>query len=155
MSYCSHVRPVMLSGLALLVTACASPETLPPPDLAERAATDDGLTERYWKLVEVMGQPVTAGAKEPHIILKDKDQRVIGTGGCNGMGGTYTLSSPERIRFSQIVSTMMACPSGMDTEQNMFKALEMADSYYLKGDELVLNRARMAPLARFKAVALQ
>jgi hypothetical protein len=47
----------------------------------------------------------------------------------------------------------MACPN-LETETHFFKALQMADNYILNGDTLILNKARMAPLARFEAVYL-
>lgn len=47
---------------------------------------------------------------------------------------------------------MMACP-GVEGEERFLDVLTRADSYSLRGDTLVLNRARMAPLARFVAVA--
>ncbi len=49
------------------------------------------------------------------------------------------------------MSTKMACEN-MDVEYGLSKALSAADNYSLQGDNLSLNKARMAPLARFKAV---
>jgi hypothetical protein len=43
----------------------------------------------------------------------------------------------------------------METETELLKVLSMVDSYDLVGDTLVLNRARMAPLARFKDVKVK
>jgi heat shock protein HslJ len=45
----------------------------------------------------------------------------------------------------------MACEH-MEIENGLNKALVTADNYSLNGDNLSLNKARMAPLARFKAV---
>ena len=111
---------------------------------------DDALVGKYWKLVEVNGQPVQPGStqKEPFIRLTAVSNRVEGSGGCNGVGGTYTLASPNRIRFSEMMGTMMACDN-MDIERNMLQALQSADSYHVANDTLQLFRARMAPLAKF------
>ena len=49
----------------------------------------------------------------------------------------------------------MACAAGMEVEQAFHEVLRNADSFALDGDRLVLNRARMAPLARFEAVYLR
>lgn len=115
-----------------------------------------GVTEKYWKLVELNGQPVPVLEREPHFILKAEEGRVNGFGGCNGFTGSYTLDeAASRISFSQIASTMMACPSGMDVETAFHEVLRTADNYSLDGDRLTLNRARMAPLARFEAVYLR
>lgn len=111
------------------------------------------ITERRWKLVELAGKPVPdkVNGKEPFILLQQKDGRFLASGGCNGMGGTFTVQNNGRIKFSQGMSTRMACEN-MDVENGLTKALIDADNYSLNGDDLSLNKARMAPLARFKAV---
>lgn len=120
------------------------------------AKLSEGITEKYWKLVELNGQPVPALDREPYLILKTGDGRVTGFGGCNGFSGSYTLDeAASRIRFGEIASTMMACAKGMETEQAFHQVLRNADNYSLAGDHLTLNRARMAPLARFDAVYLR
>jgi len=117
---------------------------------------DMNLVEKYWKLTELLGEPVTTpeGGKEAHMILKAEENRVNGNSGCNTFNGTYTLRPGNRISFSQMASTMMMCPN-MDTEKKMGEVLERADNYIVNGDTLVLNKARMAPLARFEAVYLR
>ncbi|WP_353185890.1 copper resistance protein NlpE N-terminal domain-containing protein [Parapedobacter lycopersici] len=114
---------------------------------------DDTLIGKYWKLVELHGKPVEPGStmKEPFIRLTAVSNRVEGTGGCNGMGGAFELKAPNRIRFSHMVRTMMACEN-MEIENDMIGALETADSYHASTDTLQLFRARMAPLAKFVAV---
>lgn len=116
----------------------------------------DGVTGTYWKLVALRGRPVPALEREPHLILEAEGGRVNGFGGCNGFAGSYTLdAATSRIRFGRIASTMMACPSGMEVEKAFHEALRTMDNYSLSGDLLTLNRARMAPLARFEAVYLR
>lgn len=120
------------------------------------AKLTDGVTEKYWKLVELNGRPVPALKREPHLIFKIADGRVNGFGGCNTFTGSYKLDEvASRISFDQVASTMMACPSGMEVEQAFHEILRTADNYSLNGDHLTLNRARMAPLARFEAVYLR
>lgn len=116
---------------------------------------DEGITEKYWKLVELNGRPVPALEREPYIILRAEDARLHGFGGCNGFTGAYELDAANsRIRFRDIAATMMACASGMEIESAFHEVLKKADNYSLDGDRLTLNRARMAPLARFEAVYL-
>jgi heat shock protein HslJ len=122
-------------------------------DSATASATVD-LKETYWKLTELHGVAVTApkdGEKEVFMRLKNEGSRVEGNGGCNGYGGTYELMEGNRIRFSKMISTMMYC-SRMETETALYKVFETADNYSLSGDVLQLNKARMAPLAKFIAV---
>jgi len=112
-----------------------------------------GITDTYWKLVELNGRPVPAQDREPHLVLSSRDARAVGYSGCNGFSGAYKLDEATlRISFADVASTMMACVSGMETESAFLQALRTADNYFPAGDRLVLNRARMAPLARFEAV---
>lgn len=116
----------------------------------------DGVTEKYWKLTELRGLPVPALEREPYLVLRVDGRRVSGFGGCNVFTGSYEIDEATgRIRFGQIAATMMACASGMEVEKAFHGVLRAADSYSLNGDRLTLNRARMAPLARFEAVYLR
>jgi heat shock protein HslJ len=58
------------------------------------------------------------------------------------------------VHFKQLASTMMACENMAD-EEGLAKVLGMADNYTIVNDVLSLNKARMAPLARFKLVTTQ
>jgi copper homeostasis protein (lipoprotein) len=116
---------------------------------------DAQLRETYWRLLEIEGKPIAATSKEAHIILKEKDSRIVGTGGCNRMMGSYELKEPSQITISKIAGTMMACLKGMDVEQQFLKTLPKAESYSIKGNQLLLNPSAKAPLARFEAVYLR
>ena len=113
---------------------------------------DNPLVEVYWRLIELQGAPVSnKTGKEAFIVFRAQGKRVHGNFGCNNFNGSYTLEYGNRISFSQMATTMMMC-ADMELEQAFSEALRMADNYYVIGDQLVLNRARMAPLARFEAV---
>lgn len=114
---------------------------------------ENHITNKYWKLVELRGQPVQkdTSQREIHFILRQKDQRIGGFAGCNNLNGTYEIQSPNRIKFSKMATTMKACLD-MTQEKEFLKILEMADSYNLSKDTLQLYRAKMAPLAKFEAV---
>jgi heat shock protein HslJ len=109
------------------------------------------ITDKTWKLVELNGQPVKAdptNKKEPFLILRSNDKIITGSGGCNSFRGSFELKDGNRIAISKLAATLMAC-ANMETEPAFFKVIEMADNYVLVRDSLVLNKARMAPLARF------
>ena len=109
------------------------------------------ITDTYWRLFELNGQPVGDSRKEgneAHMILHSADGRVTGNGGCNNFSGSYDLGSENQISFTQLISTRMACPD-MEVEDQLFTVLEAADNYTIGSDTLSLNRAKMAPLARF------
>ena len=104
-----------------------------------------------WRLVELLGKPVTVDERFAFIQLHAKEGRISGFGGCNSIGGAYELKAGNRVRFTNLASTMMACPD-MDSEQEFFNVLSMADNFACDGKTLALHKARMAPLARFEAV---
>lgn len=115
---------------------------------------DATLTDRKWQLVELMGKPVAAdiNGKVPFIILKSADSSYVANGGCNGLGGKFILDEKTlSIQFKQGMSTMMACPD-MSVEDGLKQVLTNTDNYSFNDSTLSLNKARMAPLARFKAV---
>lgn len=113
---------------------------------------DDAITNKYWKLTELMGTPVTINesSKEAYMTLKPNG-KVNGNFGCNTFSGTYTLRMGNRITFSPMAATMMMCMS-METEAKFSEVLGIVDNFSINGDTLTLNKARMAPLARFEAV---
>lgn len=141
-------------GLCVLsLSACSIFKKTAKEQTAEDAKQSNVITDRRWKLVELAGKPVAdkVNGKEPFLLLQKSDGRYSASGGCNGIGGEFTLENNGRIKFAQGMSTMMACEN-MEVEQELSKALITADNYSLSGDNLSLNKARMAPLARFKAV---
>ena len=137
-----------LGILSILLFSCSS---------SKKLTTSNQLQEKYWKLIEIRGQKVTSEnyLKEPHFILKAKDNRIVGNSGCNSFSGTYELT-PEtnRIAIYNIAMTRMACIKPT-VEEAFIKVLETADNYTVKDDTLQLNKARMAPMAKFVAVYLK
>ncbi|WP_432708339.1 META domain-containing protein [Pedobacter sp.] len=147
-----------ISRLALVIcvlslTACNLFKKNESPKDNDETVTSTGITDRKWKLVELDGKPVadSINGKEPFIIFHKKDNRYSASGGCNGLGGEFILEEYQRIKFNQGMSTMMACEN-MDIENGLKYVLASVDNYSLHGDDLSLNKARMMPLARFKAV---
>ncbi len=115
--------------------------------------TNPNLTNTYWKLIELHGQPVNSpeGAKPYYIKLDASENRFSGWAGCNQMVGTFSNPDGFRVSFGKVASTRMACPD-MTLETQLAEVLEMTDNYAIAGNSLSLNRARMAPLARFEAI---
>jgi len=116
----------------------------------------DAVTGRYWQLVELNGKPLPKLDHTPWFILNEADGRISGVGACNNFSGSFKLDeAASRISFEKIATTQMMCISGMDVEEAFHDMLRTVDNYSLNGDRLSLNRARMAPLARFEAVYLR
>lgn len=117
--------------------------------------SEEPITEKYWKLKTLKGKAVKMvenQEREIYFMLKTDENRLKGFAGCNTFGGTYTLEAGNRIRFSQLLSTMMACPDVDINEGAFLKIFELADNYTINNDVLTLNVGRRAPLAVFEAV---
>ena len=64
--------------------------------------------------------------------------RVTGKASCNSFFSNYTVEGTNQIKFEAAGHTMMACEA-MATETKMLKALELIDSYTVKGNKLELK----------------
>jgi len=64
------------------------------------------------------------------------------------MMGSFELTEVGRISVDKVATTLMACPNS-ETEQKLIRVLETMDNYSLGENSLSLNKARMAPLAKF------
>ena len=61
---------------------------------------------------------------QPFLELNVNEKKVHGNAGCNVINGTFSAGegSPSAITFSNLISTMMACPD-MEVEGRITKAL--------------------------------
>lgn len=115
---------------------------------------DNEIAEKYWKLIELNGKKIILGKNQdlaPHLTLKKENSQVFGNGGCNSFQGSYELSEGKKIKFSKMAATKMFCDH-METEQELFSVLEMADNYSVKKDTVSLNTKTMVSLAKFQLV---
>jgi heat shock protein HslJ len=118
----------------------------------EKLVNDPRIEDRRWQLVELNGRPVAppADGEGAYLELESAERRVAGNASCNRFFGAYELMAGSRLRFGpNMGTTRMACPA-LDQERAFFEALTRADNYTLSDGVLSLNRARMAPLARFR-----
>ncbi|AZB35461.1 META domain-containing protein [Chryseobacterium bernardetii] len=128
--------------LAVFLVSCQT-------QTAQKARTD--ITGKKWKLTELNGKPIELKnpKNNPYFKLNMEGMRYEGHAGCNGLGGTFEIKQDVmRIKFNQGMSTMMACED-LDIENQFTKAILAADNYSVNGNTLTLNKARMAPLAKF------
>lgn len=110
------------------------------------------LENTDWKLTRLGKTAVTVAPlqREPHLLLNSETHRVSGSGGCNGLTGGYELNGKE-LSFSQMATTMMACPEGMDLERAFLNGLEKARVWKVTGHKLELFDASGNPVASFEA----
>jgi uncharacterized lipoprotein NlpE involved in copper resistance len=125
-------------------------------DLAEKYQlmknrADYRLEDKKWILTELMGQEVTfgEGKKEAFLIFDSETGRVSGNNSCNVLSGGYELEEGDRIAIGQMAATLMACPD-MEIADRLNQVLGKADNYTISDGVLSLNKARMAPMARFR-----
>lgn len=114
---------------------------------------DPAIEDREWKLTEFRGKPVDTGSASrlPSLRLDAENAVASGNASCNSFSGPYAIKTGNRLRFDDnLAMTMMACPD-MSMEQQFLEVLREADNYSIADGVLSLNRARMAPLARFEA----
>ena len=142
-------------AIALSMSACRNIRQVSAGN-AVTAKVDQDLVEKYWKLIELYGNPITPAddSRASHIIFHTYGNRFSGSTGCNRLMGSYQTQEHNRIILSSAATTMMICLD-METETKLLQVLEMADGYSVQNDTLLLYRARMAPLARFIIVYLR
>jgi len=99
------------------------------------AGSVDALTGVAWEATQVGGQPVATAAP---VTLSFADGKASGRSGCNRYSGTVTVDA-GRIRFSEIMSTKMACAEegAMMTEMAYLQALSGAEAWSVSGDGLL------------------
>jgi putative lipoprotein len=128
-----------------------------PPDGSTSAHPPDvSLTDTYWKLTEIDGQPAALGAgeRELHMVLTSEGVRVRGFSGCNRFTGSYELNE-DRLRFKVLAVTRMACREGMEQEQRFLEALGGVVRFTASGASLALYTGDERLILRFRAIALQ
>ena len=122
------------------------------------AVSNQPIVEKYWKLKTLEGKEVSMSdnqEREVYFTLKGHNNSVTGFAGCNIMQGVYVLEEGNRIRFTNMATTLKACPDVDFNEAEFLKIFEIADNYIIDGDVLSLNVGRRAPLAVFEAIYMQ
>lgn len=132
------------------IDAALSPDT----STADTTVTSE-LMNTYWKLITLNGTQVTVSENqsEPHLVF-NTDSRVAGSDGCNRIMGSYTQDG-NKLSFTQMASTMMACLNGNEQAQIFSTTLAEVAGFHITGDQLDVHDETGAVIASFKAVALQ
>ncbi len=126
-----------------ILSSCAAP----------RAASINNEADLYrtWRLVELEGHTVdTSKLQRPaELTFIKMDNRVYGSAGCNTLSGKFTIGAPNKMTFSPIAATRMACKD-MSTEDQFLRIAPKVNAWTITADFLVLSQDN-TPLARFKA----
>lgn len=108
------------------------------------------VEDKRWKLIELNGKPIAGSAESHYLIFHSKEGRIEAKANCNVMLRDYTIKNELQLKVGQGLSTLMACPDNL--EQEFGQVLSAVDNLSTDGKSLSLNKARMAPLARFELV---
>ena len=85
-----------------------------------------------WKIATVDGAEVVVGKEDkvPFLAFDTAEMRVHGNAGCNLINGGFSQEEgqPASLRFSQMISTMMAGPN-MELEGKILKAIDQVRSF--------------------------
>jgi copper homeostasis protein (lipoprotein) len=97
------------------------------------------LEDTQWALLELNGKTITVKVndKAPYLELNSKKASAYGFGGCNRFFGSYETSG-QSVTFGAMGATRMACPEGMDQEQELFAMLGTVTRYEIHGSKLML-----------------
>jgi putative lipoprotein len=108
------------------------------------------LEGTYWKAIELAGKstPKQDSSHEAH--LQFQAGRVSGSDGCNRLTGAYQLNG-DRVTFTEMAGTQMACLNPGGTEGPFRDALKNASRLTVAGDRLELLDATGTRLAVFTA----
>lgn len=107
------------------------------------------FTDTKWKLVTLFGKEIKSN--EAFITFSTEDNRFFGNNSCNNFNGSFEIKNGSQLKLSEAATTMMAC-ADTATEKQFMEALNTADNFSLNDNTMTLNKARMAPLAIFKAM---
>jgi heat shock protein HslJ len=123
----------------LAISACSAQST--EQSTQEPSASLIGA----WKLTSYgpTGSPVPAVEDSEAGLTFNEDGTVAGNSGCNGFGGNYTVEG-DRVTFSEIVSTLMACDEPiMSQEEAVLKVMTDSAAYTVEGNTLTLTNNDM------------
>ena len=114
------------------------------------------LTNTYWKAMSLRGAPVVVGEgqSEPHFILQLAQERVVGSGGCNRLTGSYAIDG-DKLTFARGAATMMMCARGVEQERVLLDVLGATARWRIDGERLELFDASGAVIGLFESRYLQ
>jgi uncharacterized lipoprotein YbaY/heat shock protein HslJ len=110
------------------------------------------LENTDWTLVALRGKALMPGASQrpPGLVLRSAQRRVAGSGGCNPLGGRYTLVG-DRLSLAQAAADRTACQRGMAQEQAYFAALASVARWRIDNQRLALLDMRGSVVAEFES----
>ena len=123
----------------IFLYACQSSKKTQVMNTAQSSGSEV-LYAHQWKLVSLNGMAVN-NSKAMLLFYPGQVNRVAGNAGCNKLSGTFELGSSNRIKFSPLAVTKMAC--AFPTPENEFlEALTKTTTWSIVNNELLLGDAK-------------
>lgn len=112
----------------------------------------DKLVGKKWHLAAFRGEEIQLKeAKTEHAYIEfNEDFTIIGYTGCNNLQGVFKVEGAQKLKFSQLINTLKACPE-METENEYLKTINATASYAFEDHDLVMYDKEHQKLATFKA----
>lgn len=126
-----------LASVTLLLSACSSapgPGSAPDAEPSGEALSGPVVDQR-WNFL-LVGTNERLSMPETPFFEISRDGSVHGHDGCNRFTGEASLGDNQRIEFSELTTTRMACPQMGDAEK-VTDMLETAYRYLIDHDRLV------------------
>ena len=138
-------KPLLLTTVVLILSACTpvtTGVTTPTAEPTVPSSAENSLANTQWTLVSFGTRGAETSLVEGSAITLEfgEDGQAVGSGGCNSYGSKYQVQD-NRLSFSQINSTLMACADErvMQQEQQYLQALESAGEFELTDDHLTIS----------------
>ncbi|HUH75325.1 MAG TPA: copper resistance protein NlpE N-terminal domain-containing protein [Chitinophagales bacterium] len=105
------------------------------------------VEDKKWQLVELNGKEIKSAPQTHYIIFHSKEGRLEAKADCNVILNNYKIKNELQVAIEPGITTLMACPD--DLENDFIEVMKTVDNISTDGKTLSLNKARMAPLAKF------
>ena len=125
-----------LAALSMVTLAgCSSAPQQERIDAPQGGTLSGPVVEQRWNLL-LVGTDERLSMPETPFFRIGRDGKVSGSDGCNQFTGKGSLGESQRIEFSELASTRMACPN-MEDAKRVTDMLDTAYRYLIDHDRLV------------------
>jgi uncharacterized lipoprotein NlpE involved in copper resistance len=111
------------------------------------------LVDKKWILIELQGKKIeTTNSPVAYILFDSELSQVSGNNSCNNYSGNYGLEDNGGILLGELSITERFCADRKIREREVAfnDMLNKIDNYTIENGILSLNKAKMAPLAKFE-----
>lgn len=127
-----------------------------PEETCEQAMSSRSLTNTYWRIVRLSKVEIDATEEgaDPHLVLKEGENRFVGTVGCNPMTGSFVRDG-DQLTFDQTTLAATACAAPYaEWERMLAGALAATRGWRVNGEALELLDSSGMQIGLFQSVDL-